>query len=61
MVAIYRDWTPAGRLKAVDDQVRFARSLLEGAIRAMHPTWTPAEVRRGVAERIYGGPLPGGD
>lgn len=54
MVQIYREWTPARRLKAADDQMRFARRLLQGAIAGEHPAWSEEEVKREVARRILG-------
>ena len=58
MVEIYRGWTPARRLAASDDMMRFARSLLRGSLREEHPDWTEEEIRREVARQILGSPLP---
>ena len=58
LVGIYRSWTPAQRLKASDDMMRFTRSLLWGVLRAEHPDWSEEDIRREVARRILGSRLP---
>jgi hypothetical protein len=57
MAEIYREWTPAQRLKAADDQFRFARQLLTASVTGDHPGWSPAQVNEEVVRRILG--LPG--
>lgn len=52
--AIYRTWTPAQRMKAADDQMRFYRSMMAGVIRGEHPDWSDEEVRREIARRLLG-------
>lgn len=54
--AIYRGWTPAQRLKAVDDQMLFMRQLLKGVVAGEHPEWSEEEIRREIARRILGNP-----
>ena len=54
--AIYRTWTPARRLKAVDDEMRFVRLLLAGVVASQHPDWEEGEVQREIARRILGHP-----
>jgi hypothetical protein len=50
--AIYRAMTPGQRLEQALRMNRQMRSLMEAALRAEHPGWTPEQLRRVIAERI---------
>ena len=54
MVEIYRSWTPARRLQAVNDQFKFARDLMRGAIASENPDWSPEQVSKEVVRRMLG-------
>ena len=55
---VLRRMTGAERLRIVDGLCLTARILAEANIRAEHPDWDHARVKRAVAETIAGGPLP---
>jgi len=50
--AIYRALTPAQRLEQALRMNRQMRSLMDAALHAEHPGWTPQQRRRVIAERI---------
>ncbi len=50
--AIYRAMTPQRRLEQAQRMNRTMRALLAAGFRQRHPSWTEAEVRRAVADRI---------
>jgi hypothetical protein len=50
--AIYRALTPAQRLEQALRMNRQMRSLMDAALHAEHPEWTPEQRRRAIAERI---------
>lgn len=47
---------PAGRLEMAFRAERFARSLMEGGIRARHPDWNDVRVREEIARLWLHGP-----
>ncbi len=51
-VAIYRAMSPQQRLEQALRMNRSMRELMAAGFRARHPTWSDAEVRRAVADRI---------
>jgi hypothetical protein len=51
-VAIYRAMTPEQRLRQALRMNRTMRELLAAGFRERHGSWTDAEVKRAVAERI---------
>jgi hypothetical protein len=51
-VAIYRAMTPQDRLRQALRMNRSMRELLAAGFRQRQPTWTDAQVRAAVAERI---------
>ena len=51
-VAIYRAMTPQQRLRQAFLMNRTMRVLLAAGFRDRHPSWTDAQVKRAVAERI---------
>ena len=52
MAKVLRTKTPGERLVMIDQLCLFARELVESGVRATHPDWTDAQVRREVAKRI---------
>jgi hypothetical protein len=50
--AIYRAMTPAQRLEQGLRMNRQMRSLMDAALRAEHPEWTPEQRGRVIAQRI---------
>jgi len=50
--AIYRAMSPAERLEQAVRMFRQMRSLMDAALCAEHPSWTPEQRRRVIAERI---------
>ncbi len=51
-VAIYRAMTPQRRLQSALRMNRTMRALLAAGFRQRQPTWSEAEARRAVADRI---------
>jgi hypothetical protein len=51
-VAIYRAMTPQQRLEQAMRMNQTMRELMAAGFRDRNPTWTEAEIRRAVAERI---------
>jgi hypothetical protein len=51
-MAIYRAMTPRQRLEQAMRMNQSMRELMAAGFRDRNPTWTEAEVRRAVAERI---------
>lgn len=55
MAEVLRRKTPAERLAIVDALWRSTRSMIEHSLRAAHPDWDDAMVRREVARRLSHG------
>jgi hypothetical protein len=51
-VAVYRAMAPQQRLQQALRMNRTMRALLAAGFRDRHPTWSEAQVRRAVADRI---------
>jgi hypothetical protein len=51
-VAIYRAMTPQERLQQALRMNRTMRELLAAGFRERHPSWTDAQIKRAVAERV---------
>ena len=49
---IYREMSPADRLRQALRMSERMRSMMDAALRAEHPDWTPEQRRRCIAERI---------
>lgn len=50
--AIYRAMTPTQRLEQAVRMNRQMRSLMDAALRAEHPDWTPEQRQKVIADRI---------
>lgn len=51
-VAIYRAMSPQDRLRQALRMNQSMRRLMAAGFRSRHPTWTPEEILRAVADRI---------
>lgn len=54
MVPILRARTGAQRVQSMFDMMEFGRDTVLTAIRAQHPQWNAAQVRREAIRRLFG-------
>ena len=56
-LAVLRQMGPAERVRVAVKMSEEAREIAAAGVRARHPAWSEARVRRAVLERIYGAEL----